>query len=232
MTDLSVEAGDGRLTVTWTAATHAPHGHLLRWRERSAGSGLVTVRSATSGQIITGLRNGQEYIVRVDTLGADGEPIRGLNVAASGTPDGTIQTPTAITGLSAEPGDGQLTITWTEATHAPHGYLLRWRERKPGTTLTTVSPSTSGQIITGLQNGQMHVIRVDTLDADGNIVRGTNVVVAGTPVRGRGLEFTPDLADGGRGCERDLHGGVDDAAERGRDGDHRRWGRRRDGGHR
>ena len=108
--------------------------------------------------------------------------------------------PTAVTDLAVVPGNGQLTVTWTAASYAPRGYLLRWREQRRGTTLSTVTPSTSGRIITGLKNDQAHIVRVDTLDANGNVVSGTHRTVVGTPALVRGVVLAPAALTVGEGA--------------------------------
>ena len=69
---LEVQAGDGALDVSWTAAADAPHGYLVRWRVRGEGTNLSAgeTESGTS-HTITGLTNGTAYVVRVDKRDAD-----------------------------------------------------------------------------------------------------------------------------------------------------------------
>ena len=174
--DLKASPGNGQLTVTWTAAASAPRGYRLFYRDRGTN---VQKRwtPAVSGAVITGLKNGQEYTIRVDTLNYDGKTADNTAVYATGTPG----VPTEVTDLAVESGNRQLTVTWTAATYAPRGYRLSYRERTPGSALRQVTPAVSGAVITGLKNSQEYVIRVDTLDADGNAVNSTAVRVWGTP---------------------------------------------------
>ena len=181
VTDLSVDPGDGRLAVHWTAATHAPHGYIVRWREQRFDSSLTEGESASSGHVITGLENGRSYIVRVDTVGSDGRAVRRTGVSVRGTPVADAAS-LPVGSLSVEPGDGRLTVSWVVPSSAAHGHLLRWRERAPGSRLTTVSDATSGHVVTGLENGRTYIVRVDTLDAKGQVVPGTNVASLGAPV--------------------------------------------------
>ena len=177
VTNLKVEPGcDGELIVTWTAATYAPSGYRIHYRNQAtrtqrrwnpSNSGLD--RGDTTRAVITGLENGQEYTIRVDTQG----DVDGTALYKGGAPRATAQT--RVTDLAVEPGDGQLTITWTAATCAPNGYRIHYRNRATGIQKRW-NPSNSGldrgdttrAVITGLTDGQEYTIRVDTQgDVDG-----------------------------------------------------------------
>ncbi len=179
VTNLKAEsAGDGRLKVTWTAATYAPRGYRLFYRENKEGGRQEKWASSVSGTVITGLTNGQGYTIRVDTLDDDGNALDSTAVYTTGTPGG----PTKVADLKASPGNGQLTVTWTAATSAPRGYRLFYRDR--GTNIQKRwSSAESGTVITGLKNGQEYTIRVDTPNYDGRNLHHsrTAVYASGTP---------------------------------------------------
>ena len=64
---------DTELFVQWTAATVAPDGYWVRWRENQAGQRFVArVETTQTNYRIEGLRSGTAYLVRVDTLKIDG----------------------------------------------------------------------------------------------------------------------------------------------------------------
>ncbi len=75
-TSLRLTAGDSRLTATWTAATSAPNGYLARIRLR--GSNRIMNSQVVRGTQATfsGLQNGVDYIVLVDTNFGPGNVIK------------------------------------------------------------------------------------------------------------------------------------------------------------
>ena len=89
-----------------------------------------------------------------------------------------------LQGLTAEPGDGSLDVSWTAATDAPGGYLVRWRLRQEGASFMSSQGVNTGTsyTITGLTNGMTYVVRVDKRDSGGNVIRGAQSAVAATPV--------------------------------------------------
>ena len=183
VTGLAAVAGDApdKLVVTWTAASHAPHGYIVRWRKTNGGR-FAPAQVISSGQkttyTITGLESGTRYRVRLDSRNADGSRASGTAVSKDGTTHSGE--PTAVTGLSVAPGDnaGELVVTWTAATYAPHGYNLRWRKTAGGKfapTQVISSGQTTTYTITGLDDETRYRVRLDTRKADGARVLGTAV---------------------------------------------------------
>ncbi len=185
--NLEVEpAGSGKLRVTWTEAINAPkgsNGYTVYYRENKDGSPQPRVNNAASGMVITGLKNDQEYVIRVDTQGDDGNPLATTDVYATGTPS---DIPTKVRNLQVTPaGDGKLKVTWSAASHAPMGYRVFYR-RSDATEWTQndkiqVTPTVSSTVIPGLEDRKSYTIRVNTLDAEGNAVAATAVYDYGTP---------------------------------------------------
>ncbi len=94
-----------------------------------------------------------------------------------------------VRGLATEEFDTALVVRWT-AEDSPGGYLVRWRERQPGSSFIqsmTLGVTISSFTITGLANGTTYVVRVDKLDTNGNVIRGAQSAVAGTPEAGRSI---------------------------------------------
>ncbi len=88
VSNLQVSAGDGSLEVSWTAASVAPNGYSVRWREKGPGNALTPVNRVTGTSFtIPDLINGQEYVVRVETRTAADDGVQGGTVVtATGTP--------------------------------------------------------------------------------------------------------------------------------------------------
>ena len=177
VTDLSVEAtAKGELTVSWTAASVAPNGYRLRWRKTdgtfNTGEKLA---AGTTSHKITGLDDETTYRVRIDTLNADDSRASGTAVSKDGTTlSGVATSPRRLT-LAAGTAAGSIDVSWTAAIVAPNGYLVRWRaggatELNAGKVVA--SGAATAYTITGLTAGTSYIVRVDTRDANGNVVAG------------------------------------------------------------
>ena len=105
---------------------------------------------------------------------------------------------TKVTNLQLSPGDGSLSVSWAAASVAPNGYSVRWREQAAHPRTLTARNEVSGTAFTisGLTNGTLYFVRVDTYNAAGDgIERGTKVSTTGTPVAGPSLSYpTPPTA--------------------------------------
>ncbi len=188
VSNLQVSAGDGSLEVSWTAASVAPNGYSVRWRERGPGNVLTPVNEVDGTSFtIPDLSNGQEYVVRVETRTAANDGVQvGTVVTTTGTPvgDESVVTPTQVSNLRVSAGDGSLEVSWTAASVAPNGYSVRWREKGPGNALTPVNEVDGTSFtIPDLINDQEYVVRVETRTvADDGIQVGTVVTATGVPV--------------------------------------------------
>ena len=191
--NLKVEpAGSGKLRVTWTEASYAPKGYRLSYREGKPGSGLLRWPVAVSGTVITGLTDGQKYVIRVDTLDDDGEAVGATTaVNAYGTPPGA---PTKPRNLQVTPaGGGKLKVTWTPAINAPYEapgkdrYRVFYRDSETNVqtelkdTIIVETPTAVSTVISDLEDRKSYTIIVNTLDAEGNAVAATAVSADGTP---------------------------------------------------
>ena len=118
---LETEALHGKLKVNWTAATDAPWGYLVRWRERRRDSSLNSgVRQSDTSYTISELTNGQTYIVRVDKLDSTGKAVKDAQSAVVGTPIAVTELK-APTGLTATPLVNGVSVSW-EPVNGATGY--------------------------------------------------------------------------------------------------------------
>ena len=180
VTNLSVEAtARGELTVSWTAASVAPNGYRLRWR-KTDDDNLNTgekLAAGTTSHKITGLDDETAYRVRIDTLNADDSLASDTAVSKDGTTlSGVATAPRDLT-LAAGAAAGSIDVSWTAALVGSNGYLVRWRaggatELNAGEVVA--SGAATAYTITGLTAGTGYIVRVDTRDANGNLVAGAS----------------------------------------------------------
>lgn len=178
-TGLSVSAGDGEATLTWTDAEHAT-GYYVWMKNVAAGETdftrlpyTVSGGSWTAGSLV----NGGEYEFKLQSV--NGLVEGGTTGAVSATPTGPA--PGAPTGLSAAPGDHQAQLTWNQSTHAT-GYFVWVRNVTVGETGFTRLPySVSGGswTYTNMVNGATYQIKLQAVN--GLIEGATSAAVSVSP---------------------------------------------------
>ena len=228
--NLRVLPGDRILSVTWSRPSNAVGSETLEYRVQyrkklDPPGGVWTPSTldiaSAKGHTIRDLTNGVTYEVQVNAsngvhTGGWSEP------PVEGTPD-TLPGAPEIT--SVEPGDEELTITWTEPQNsgsAITGYKIEYYAAKSDTTKTVpTGTGTSFTISAGLRNGFGYTIRVAAVNGAGTgpwsepPVEGMPRTTPGPP-RGhrhhsRQRKARSDLeapARGRRGCDHELPGGV------------------------
>ncbi len=191
VSDLQVTAGDGSLEVSWTAASEAPNGYSVRWREKGPGTVLTPANEVTGTTFtIPDLTNGVTYVVRVETRNVANDGVQPTTfVTGTGTPVAEVvlvmlDTPV----VTVRAGDGQLTANWADVANAAE-YELQW---KPSTVaswddtgVSSVYPATSGTRISGLTNNEAYGVRVRARAADGSMTHTDSLwssVAQGRPV--------------------------------------------------
>ena len=86
--------------------------------------------------------------------------------AGATTPDSPATAPGAPTGLSASPGDGQVTLAWTAPASTGGADISGYQYEQDGTWTDTGATATS-HTVTGLTNGQAYTFRVRAVNSVG-----------------------------------------------------------------
>jgi hypothetical protein len=168
-TGLSAAAGNGQITITFTAGA-ANDSPITNYQYSTDGSSNwtainPTTATITSPAVITGLDNGTSYTYYLRAINANGN---GATSATSVTATPRT-TPDAPTGLSAEEGNGQATITFT-AGAANGSAITNYQYSTDGSTnWIAVSSITSAVqvVITGLTY-QTYSIYLRAVNGAGN----------------------------------------------------------------
>lgn len=176
-TMVTATAGNGQMTVNWNAVSGATSYNIYYGTNPaiSTTNGTKVVATA-SGKIVTGLTNSTIYYVIVTAVGASGES------GASGFSTVTPQAqPPAPTGVSLQPGNGQMTVTWPSVAGAT-SYNIYYGTNSALTTTnsTKVTGVMSGNIITGLTNGSTYFVLVTAVGMGGESIASTSVFT--TPI--------------------------------------------------
>jgi hypothetical protein len=164
-TGLSATPGDGQATVAFTPGDD--YGVAITNYEYSLDGGPYTALNpvrADSPITIAGLANGTPYSIT----------LRAINSLGSGNPSDAVETtpaaaPAAPTGLSAAPGDSQVTISFTPG--ADNGAAItNYEYSLNGGSYTALSSATAGSpiIIAGLTNGTPYSITLRAINSSGS----------------------------------------------------------------
>ena len=179
-TGLSLEAGNGQVTASWTAGTGVSSNYILYYATSSFGgsdpatkTGVVTVANLTAtSHTVTGLTNATTYyfVVRASNVGGQSA----VSNEASATPQAPPDTPT---GLSATAGNGQVTASWTASSRAA-SYTLYYSESSitdvTASGVTAVANLTgTSRTVTGLTNGRRYYFKVTASNVGGQSAAST-----------------------------------------------------------
>ena len=183
---LSAVAGDSQVNLTWIPS--APGNNFTIYEGTAPGIGKpVTPGTVTdSGALVTGLINGTTYYFWLTV----GRATTAVSNTTSATP---VTVPGAPTGLTATPGNAQVTLSWAAPASTGglpvSGYIIYKGTSPGGETGTPVNGSAvtgTGYTAAGLTNGTTYYFKVVAINAAGpgppsGEASATPVTVPGAP---------------------------------------------------
>jgi len=180
-TGVNTDPGNGQVTISWSSVTGATS-YNLYW---SLTSGVnktngTKIPNVTSPYVHSGLTNGTTYYYVVTAVNSYGES--GESAQQSAIP-GTAPPPP--TGVTATPGNGQVTISWSSAAGAT-SYNLYWSltlgvNKTNGTKIPNV---TSPYVHLGLTSGTTYyyvVTAVNSYGESGESAQQSAILTSGSP---------------------------------------------------
>jgi fibronectin type 3 domain-containing protein len=193
---VSAVAGNGQVSLSWPSSVGAS-GYQVK-RSRTSGGPYVGVACPTGTSYVdAGLTNGTTYYYVV-SASFSGGPVAGgasaNSVQASATPQGAA--PAAPTGLTATPGNAQVSLSWTASSGAT-SYNVKRATVSGGPYTTVGSPTTTLFTNTGLTNGTTYyyvVTAVNAVGESGNSNQASATPQGGAPPAPTGLTATPGNA--------------------------------------
>ncbi len=196
---LSKTHGNGQVVLTWTpgsdGGTGSLSGHLVEYSTDSGGTWVTAIADTndpTGTATVTGLTNGTAYLFRVSGISSAGSGA--VLVATSAVTPST--TPGAVSGLDAQVGDAEVTLTWTLADDggaAITGYRIEQNDGSNwSTSVANSSSSALSYTVTGLTNGVAYNFRVVAINSNGaSVLPAPNLANPVTPVEAPGVPSQP-----------------------------------------
>lgn len=177
-TGLSASAGNTQVSLTWSASSGATSYNVKR--STTNGGPYTTVASPTGASYTnTGLTNGTTYYYVVTAVNSSGESGNSVQVSAVPNSGGTAASPP--TGLTATPGNAQVSLSWTASSGAT-SYNVKRSTTNGGPYSTVASPTGTSYTNTGLTNGTTYYYIVTAVNSAGE--SGNSSQVSATPTNG------------------------------------------------
>ena len=191
---LSIERGDGEVTLSWTQATG---GGITGYEYRSrTGEDFTTPwvvipgsNAATVSHTVSRLTNGTAYVFVLRAVnpsggGASSPPVRAVPLTVPSAPEGVV----------AEPEVGAVTLRWTRTTDASvTGYEYA---RDGGTTWVAFPSGSVHYRVSGLTNGQEYAFELRALNVLGFGAASAAVTATPEAVPGMPRNLQADEGDG------------------------------------
>lgn len=162
---VSVREGDRQLTLNWSAVDGAEH-YVVK-RSASPEGPYVTVKAELADTEYTDadLTNGKPYYYKVTAANAQ---VSGLESAAAGArPYKDAGQPAIPEALRAEPGDGEVQLSWKPASGAANYQLVRSSAEEGPYTVIADRVSEPSYLDRGLENRQTYYYAVAARNAHG-----------------------------------------------------------------
>jgi len=178
-TGVTAAPGPHQATISWSPVTGATAYNIYYSQTpgitQSAGT---KVPGVTSPSVVTPLNNGTKYYFVVTAVNSSGESAVSSEVFATPTP---FPPPPVPTGVTAAPGYGQATVSWSPVVGAT-SYNIYHSATSPVSkaTGTKVAGVTSPGIVLGLTIGTRHFFAVtaENADAESGISSEVSVIIS------------------------------------------------------
>jgi fibronectin type 3 domain-containing protein len=179
-TGVTAAAGDRQATVSWTAVAGATSYNI--YFSTSSGVTKTTgtkIANVSNPQTVTGLTNGITYYFVVTAVDSTGESKESTEKYA--TPSATILPPARPSGVSATPGNSQVTVSWNPVASAT-SYNIYYSKTSPVTKTSgsKISNVTSPHVVAGLTNGTTYYFVVTAVGEGGESAE--SIEKSATPV--------------------------------------------------
>jgi chitodextrinase len=158
---LTASAGNAQVSLSWQAPSSDGGAAVTSYNVYQGGRKAATVSG--TGATVKNLANGTAYSFTVTAVNKAGEgPASG---AASATPAAAVTKPGAPNGLSASPGNGKVTLSWTAPKSTGGATITSYNVYQGGKKAATVSGT--GATVNNLVNGTAYSFTVTAVNKAG-----------------------------------------------------------------
>ena len=186
-TGLTATAGDQQVALAWTAPTNTGGSAITAYQvSQNNGTTWTGTGSTTTSHTLTSLTNGTAYTFTVRAVNAQGKGA--ASDAVTATP---ATTPAKPTGLTATPGNRQMTLAWTAPTNTGGAVITAYQvSRDNGTTWTGTGSTNTSHTVTGLTNGTAYAFMVRAVNAQGAGTASDAVTATPATIPAKPTDFT------------------------------------------
>ncbi|MGO8670940.1 MAG: malectin domain-containing carbohydrate-binding protein [Capsulimonadaceae bacterium] len=206
-TGLTATAGNAQVSLSWTGSAGAASYNVYRGTASGGESATAIATNVTTTTFVnTGLTNGTAYYFKVTAVNAGGTSAQ--SGEANATPLAAV--PAAPTGLTATPGNAQVSLSWTASSSAT-SYNVYRGTASGGESSTAIATgiTTTTTVNTSLTNGVTYYYKVAALNASGTSAQSNEA--SASPAAGG--NFVMGINCGGTGtgswvADEDYSGGT------------------------
>jgi len=174
-TGLTATRADGSVALAWSASSEYD---VAGYRVLRDGTAVATTGPGTRTYTDAGLTNDRTYQYSLQALDTSGNTSPASSPAVAATP--TDLTPPAVpTDLTATPGDGRVTLSWTANSESD---LASYRVLRDGAEVAVVDAPATAFTDTGLTNDTAYQYALRSVDRRGNTSDASSPAVSATPL--------------------------------------------------
>lgn len=202
-TGLQATAGNAQVSLSWSASTGATSYSVKRSTTNGGPYTQIATPSGTS-YTDTGLTNGTTYYYVVAAVNSAGSSANSSQ--ASATPTAPVNVPSVPTGLTATPGNAQVSLSWTASSGAT-SYNVKRSTTSGGPYTTIASPSTTSYTDTGLTNGTTYYYVVAAVNSAGSSANSSQVSATPSAPAGTQVQVIVDPLSDRHPINPNIYGG-------------------------
>ncbi|WP_420432659.1 fibronectin type III domain-containing protein [Candidatus Poriferisocius sp.] len=165
---VSAARGNGQVDVTWTAGTSAEAGPTTGWEVQvgdGAWMGIADSGADTASYSVTGLDNGTAYTISV-------RAVNDFGAGAAGSASATPATVPSAPEVSAERGDGEVTVSWTAGDDGGSA-VTAWQLQVDDGDWADVAADATSHSVPDLTNGTSYSFSVRAVNDVGDGAEGS-----------------------------------------------------------